>query len=433
MDDTPVEEMRRRRMERISSDQRDKPVAVNVAEFQELLKGTERGQALVVRAKIDFASSNASLRDPVLYRSNVDVPHARTKGKYKAYPTYDLACPIVDSIEGVTHALRDSSYSDRKAQFDWVQEKLGLRRVHIRNFSRINFKRTLMSKRKLKHLVDTKFVDGWDDPRFPTIKGVLRRGMSVDTLKNFMLAQAGSKKQVDMEWDKFWSDNAKIIDKTAARYMAVSSSGSVVLKISNFTGNGVLKIAKHPKDKGGQRFGHKVVYTSNRVWVERDDVQGEAYGELVEGELIALMRWSVVEITKVERDAAGDVTSLEGSLVHKGDFRLCKRKISWVADTPHALKIRATEYDHLVTKNVEPSENFLDFLNERSVATTTMMGNAAMVGLAHGEIVQIERRGFYRVDAPATQAEDDRELALVLVPDGKLSAMSTLSSRLEHR
>ena len=233
LDDTEVDEMRRRRMERIASDHRDKSISTNLEEFKELLSGSPKGQTLVVRAKIDFASNNAALRDPVLYRSNTKTPHARTKTKYKAYPTYDLACPIVDSIEGVTHALRDSSYSDRKEQFDWIQAKLGLRKVHIRNFSRINFKQTLMSKRKLKHLVETGFVEGWDDPRFPTIKGVLRRGMRVETLKSFMLAQAGSKNQVDMEWDKFWSDNTKIVDKTAFRYMGVSVGQKVGLRVTN--------------------------------------------------------------------------------------------------------------------------------------------------------------------------------------------------------
>ena len=141
---------------------------------------------------------NKCMRDPVFYR-HCEIHHLRTGNTFKVYPTYDFACPIVDALEGVTHTLRTSEYNDRNAMYYWVLNALNLRKVEIRDFSRLNFVTTLLSKRSLQKLVDTGIVEGWFDPRFPTVQGILRRGLQVETLKEFMLEQGPTKNTVYMD------------------------------------------------------------------------------------------------------------------------------------------------------------------------------------------------------------------------------------------
>ncbi|CAE6531122.1 unnamed protein product, partial [Rhizoctonia solani] len=168
-DDTGVEQMREERTNGIASKHRDDPVEENLKRFEEMKSGSTEGARWCIRAKISVDDPNKALRDPVIYRCNT-TPHHITGDKWKIYPTYDFACPIVDSIEGVTHALRTNEYRDRNPQYAWMIEALGLRKVIVWDFSRINFIYTLLSKRKLHWFVDEKLVSGWDDPRFPTVR-----------------------------------------------------------------------------------------------------------------------------------------------------------------------------------------------------------------------------------------------------------------------
>jgi bifunctional glutamyl/prolyl-tRNA synthetase len=135
----------------------------------------------------------------------------------RVYPTYDFACPIVDAIENVTHTLRTTEYHDRDDQFYWFVEALKLNRPYIWEYSRLNMTNTVLSKRKLTWFVTEGLVDGWDDPRFPTVRGILRRGMTVEGLKQFIIAQGSSRSVVFMEWDKIWAINKKVIDPIAIR------------------------------------------------------------------------------------------------------------------------------------------------------------------------------------------------------------------------
>lgn len=253
-------------------------------------------------------STNGTMRDPVLYRYN-DTPHHRTGTKYKAYPTYDFACPIVDSIEGVTNALRTTEYNDRDEQYHWLQNAMGLRKVHILAYGKINFVHTVLSKRKLTWFVDNGHVDGWNDPRFPTIQGCIRRGMQVESLKNFIISQGASRRVINMEWDKFWSENKKILEDISPRYMAVTNNTKVLFTVTNIPNEveGVL-INVHPSKP---ELGQRIVRKYNKIYLEGDDCQ-----LFSEGEEVTLVRWGNFFIDRIERDDNGKVLSLEVSFFY---------------------------------------------------------------------------------------------------------------------
>lgn len=158
-------------MNGVPSARRESSVEESLSRFSEMALATPEGKRWCIRAKISFSDPNKAMRDPVIYRVNDTTPHHRTGTKYKIYPTYDFCCPIVDSLEGVTHALRTNEYRDRNPQYFWMLEALGLRKVEVWDFGRLAFVYTLLSKRKLKWFVEEGHVKGWDDPRFPTVRG----------------------------------------------------------------------------------------------------------------------------------------------------------------------------------------------------------------------------------------------------------------------
>jgi len=417
MDDTPQELMQKERMERQNSKHRNQSPDEALRYFNLMKSGSEDGKVWCLRAKIDMSSDNGTMRDPVLYRQNI-TPHHRSGTTYKAYPTYDLACPIVDSIEGVTHALRTTEYDDRNAQFAWIQRVLGLRRVRIQTFARVNFMYTVMSKRKLAWFVDTGRVTGWDDPRFPTVRGVTRRGIDIDALKRFMCSQGASRRVVNMEWNKFWAENKKHIDLYAKRFMAVDKVDTVTLTVTNATdGMEFMSTEYLPKDPS---FGTRLVRIGKNVLLEKVDTEGMEIGEE-----IVLIRWGVVRLTKVDG-------GLEGLFIPDGDIKAAKRKLSWLVNVPENTRTILAEFDNLILKEkLEEDDKIEDCLNPHTQAETEVIGDAGLKKLKENDIIQLERRGYYRVDRP--YINETKPLILFMVPDGKKSSMGGLEGKLAHR
>ena len=162
--------MRDERMNGVASARRNLSPEESLARFAEMATGSTEGKRWCLRAKMSIDDPNKALRDPVIYRVN-DLPHHRTGTRYKIYPTYDFACPVVDALEGVTHALRTNEYRDRNPQYQWMLDATKSRKVDVWDFGRLAFVYTLLSKRKLKWFVEEGHVSGWDDPRFPTVRG----------------------------------------------------------------------------------------------------------------------------------------------------------------------------------------------------------------------------------------------------------------------
>uniref|UniRef100_A0A1D1YWX2 glutamate--tRNA ligase n=2 Tax=Anthurium amnicola TaxID=1678845 RepID=A0A1D1YWX2_9ARAE len=410
VDDTPREQMQKERMDGIESRCRGNSVDKSLALWKEMIAGSERGLQCCIRGKLDMQDPNKSLRDPVYYRCN-PIPHHRIGDKYKVYPTYDFACPFVDATEGITHALRSSEYHDRNAQYYRILEDMGLRQVQIYEFSRLNMVYTLLSKRKLKWFVEMGIVDGWDDPRFPTVQGIVRRGLKIEALIEFILQQGASKNLNLMEWDKLWTINKKIIDPICPRHTAVNEERRVVLFLTN--GPETLFVRIIPRHKKYEGAGMKATTYTKRIWLDFVDAS-----LLSENDEVTLMDWGNAIVKEIKKDEEGNVTSLTGVLHLEGSVKTTKLKLTWLPETDELVRLSLVEYGYLITKKkLEDEEDVTDFLNPCSKRETLALGDSNMRNLKHGEIIQLERRGYFRCDV--TFLRPSKPIVLVAIPDGR--------------
>ncbi|KAI3657184.1 hypothetical protein MP638_007461 [Amoeboaphelidium occidentale] len=406
VDDTPVDVMRQQRMDGIASANRDASPEENMKKFDDMFKATEYGLKCCLRAKISVDAKNKALRDPVIYRCNL-TPHNRTGDKWKIYPTYDFACPIVDSLEGVTHALRTTEYHDRNDQYYWFIDALKLRKVHIWDFSRMNFVYTLLSKRKLQWFVDNEKVESWADPRFPTVRGILRRGLTIEALKKYILMQGPSKNTLLLTWDKLWAVNKQIIDNYVPRFVALDKEGLAEVELEGDEFKSHTEWEKElPKHKKNPDVGTKQTWYSKKIYLDFADAK-----DLQVGEEVTLMDWGNVILTST--------SPLKAKLNLDGDFKKTKKKLTWLAKkndklTPVLLK----DFDFLITKKkLEEGDSFEDCLNPMTELDTAAVGDANLKSLKKGDIIQLERRGYFICD----QAFDEKSgnVTLIAIPDGR--------------
>ncbi|KDR81710.1 hypothetical protein GALMADRAFT_221575 [Galerina marginata CBS 339.88] len=415
-DDTLQLQMQKERWDGIASKHRDDSVEDNLKHFDEMKAGTTEGQRWCLRAKVSVDNPNKAMRDPVIYRCN-PLPHHRTGDKWKIYPTYDFACPVVDSIEGVTHALRTNEYRDRNAQYTWMLEATGLRKVNIWDFSRLNFVYTLLSKRKLRDFVDQKLVAGWDDPRFPTVRGIRRRGMTVEALTQFMLSQGPSQAVVLLEWDSIWSHNKKIIDPIAPRHWALVTEQLVPVVING--GPSSPEVKSVPKHKKNAEIGDKETVYSSSIFIEQEDA-----ASFEDNEEITLMDWGNAILRSKEVDASGVITSITMDLNLEGDFRKTKKKITWLAqptDTHTLPSVTLVDFDYLITKKkLEEDDKVADFATPVTEFKEHAYADANVLKLQKGDIIQFERKGYYIYDN-----NDKSQPEFFKIPDGRAAGIAS--------
>lgn len=416
-DDTLQQQMRDERMHGIASGRRDSSVEDNLARFEEMKKGSEEGIRWCIRAKISVDDPNKAMRDPVIYRCSPEVHH-RTGDKWKIYPTYDFCCPIVDSLEGVTHALRTTEYRDRDAQYQWFLKALKLRNVYNWDFARMNLVRTLLSKRKLTKIVDTQKVWGWDDPRMPTIRGVRRRGMTVPALREYILKQGPSKNIVNLDWASFWATNKKYIDPTAARYTAVDAAAKVPVTIIGAR-EGVVTEEKDRHVKYTNLGKKKVVYSSSIIMEQADAAS------FAQDEEITLMNWGNAIVRKISHSInplaqpAGmkTVTGLELELHLQGDVKKTSKKVTWLSTDQNLIPVELVDFDYLITKDkLEDDDQLEDFLNPKTEFRTTAVADCNVAELKVDDIIQFDRKGYFRVDKEFRNGEP---AVFFQIPTGK--------------
>ncbi|GAW14428.1 hypothetical protein ANO14919_038300 [Xylariales sp. No.14919] len=398
------------RKNRLPSKRRDMGIQETLERFQEMQTGSTEGQRWCLRARIAYDSPNGTLRDPVIYRCNL-TRHHRTGTSWKVYPTYDFCAPILDSIEGVTLALRTNEYRDRNAQYEWMQQALGLRPVPIWDFSRLNFVRTLLSKRKLGRIVKEGGVWDWSDPRMPTVRGIIRRGVAVTALREFILKQGPSRNVVNLEWGTFWAINKKHIDPVAPRHTAIAADDVVYCDVVHRDGApldaAVLDVPKYVKNPS---LGTRKVKTGKTIILEQSDAQSVEIGEV-----ITLMNWgnaTVRDISRTQLPGTADDAQSSGppSIVKRlvleldldsRDFKKTK-KMTWLAAVEeNMVPVELMAFDHLITKDkLEPSDVLEECLTPVTQFTTKAFADCNVADLAKGTVVQFERKAYYRLDVP---------------------------------
>lgn len=350
--------MRDQRTKKIESKYRNTTVEENL-KLYELIK-TGQADDYCIRAKIDMQNNNGCLRDPVLARVS-RIPHHRTGTKYLLYPTYDFACPLIDSYEGVTHVLRTNEYADRIPQYQWVLKAFDMPQLEIYEYSRLNLEHTVLSKRKLTWFVDSGKVEGWNDPRFPTLRGCLRKGIRVETLVEFMLEQGPSKRANLMEWEKIWAINKRIIDPICPRYAAVSVNKASKIIVTN--GPQEPEAITVLNNKLNPQLGERPLWKSNELLIEFDD----ADQLVVVGEKLTLMNWGNFQILTKDLKEDGSYLITAEYLPEDKDFKKTK-KITWLANNTQLLVADLYEFDHLIkTPKVEENDKFEDLVNNNSV------------------------------------------------------------------
>lgn len=315
----------------------------------------------------------------------------------------------------------------------------------FRDYSRVNFVYTLLSKRKLQWFVDRSLVTGWDDPRFPTVRGILRRGMTVEALKRYILMQGASKNTIMLEWDKLWTMNKQLIDPIAPKHVAISSKNmfvrflarftpsfltkhSCIMKLSNGPGEPFVKeMAKHKKNES---IGTKQTHFSNEIFIEYDDAV-----ELSRFEEVTLMDWGNVVVEDVVKSSDNIVSLIHARLHLEGDFKKTKKKLTWffciqfiltllrrLSCWKNLVPVQLQDYDYLITKKkLEENDTLDDFVNPLTEFISFAKGDANMSSLRKGDIIQLERRGYYICDQPLSESSP---INLILIPDGRASSIA---------
>ncbi|MBV4427225.1 glutamine--tRNA ligase/YqeY domain fusion protein [Clostridium tyrobutyricum] len=388
---------------------RNRTVDENLELFEKMKNGEYKDGEKVLRAKIDVKSPNINMRDPIIYRI-AHAYHQNTKDKWCIYPMYDFAHPLEDAIEGVTHSICTLEFEDHRPLYDWIVRECEMKKVPKQiEFARLNITNTVMSKRKLKKLVDEKFVDGWDDPRMPTIAGLRRRGFTPGSIRNFCRAIGVAKASsvVDSQMlDYFLRDD---LEKKAPRTMAVLRPLKVVItnypdgKIENF------EVENNPDDPTA---GTRNVPFSKELYIEQEDFMEnppKKYYRLFIGNEVRLKSAYFIKCNEVVKDESGNIVELhctydpESRGGNSPDGRKVRGTIHWVnVETAIPAEIRL--YQPLIVEDGEDgSDSFLDNVNPNSLEILNGFLEPNMKDVKSGQKYQFFRHGYFSADPKYTK------------------------------
>ena len=397
-----------------NSPYRERTIEENLALFQAMREGKFGNGEKVLRAKIDMASPNINLRDPVIYRIS-HASHHNTGDKWCIYPMYSFAHPLEDAIEGVTHSLCTTEFEDQRPLYDWVIRECEMESTPQQiEFGRLNITNTVMSKRKLKLLVDEKFVDGWDDPRMPTISGLRRRGVTPEAIHEFSKELGISKGSgaVDSAMlDHFVREDLKL---KAPRTMGVLNPLKVV--ITNYP-EGQVEMLDAEINPENPEMGIRQIPFSREIYIEQEDFMEDPpkkYFRLFPGNEVRLKHAYFIKCEEVIKDDNGNVIELRCTYDQETKSgtgftgRKVKGTLHWVEAT-NAIPAEFRLYEPLIlddeTEEIEEGKTFLDYVNEKSLEIVQGFIEPNMKDVKAYDKYQFFRHGYFSADPKYTTSE----------------------------
>jgi len=390
---------------------RDRSVEENLLLFEKMRTGEYKDGERTLRAKIDMASPNMHMRDPVLYRI-LHAEHHRTGNKWCIYPMYDYAHGQSDSIEKITHSICTLEFEVHRPLYDWFINELGIFAPRQIEFARLNISYTIMSKRKLLELVKENFVNGWDDPRMPTICGLRRRGYTPESIRHFAETIGVAKRDNVIDVALLEHCIREDLNKKSQRIMGVINPLKVI--IDNYPEDQIdeLDAINNPEDLG---MGSRKVTFSKIIYIEKDDFMEDPpkkYFRLSPGSEVRLRYAYFLKCVDVIKDASGNITELHGTIdpASRGgnspDDRKVQGTIHWVSEK-HAIKVETRLYDRLFIKenpdDTEEGKDYKDSLNPDSLKTVNALLEPFILQTNPGDKLQLERTGYFCVDKDSTK------------------------------
>ena len=389
---------------------RERSIEENLALFNGMKNGEYADNSKTLRLKIDMNSPNINMRDPVIYRIR-RAHHQRTGDSWCIYPMYDYAHCLSDMLEGITHSICTLEFEDHRPLYDWILDTLKTP-CHPQQieFARLNLEYTMMSKRRLLELVEGQHVEGWDDPRMPTISGVRRRGVPPDAVRAFAERIGVTKKNTTIEIELFETTVRENLDETCARAMAVLRPIKVNLTNVASDSEEFVDCAWHPKKP---EMGSRKVGFSNQIFIEQDDFMEhppKGFHRLVPGGEVRLRHIGIIKCDEVVKNSDGQVTQLNCSLDHtsrpglEGSKRKVKGTIHWVSAS-HSFEARVRLYDRLFSvPSPSDTDDWKSCLNPSSLELIDSV--RVEQSLADSQAMsrfQFERVGYFCVDEQGAQ------------------------------
>lgn len=390
-----------------NSPYRNQNVKKNLKLFKQMKNGKFKDGDVCLRAKIDMNSSNIVMRDPVLYRIKKK-SHYRTKKKWCIYPTYDFSHCISDAIEKITHSLCSLEFSDNNQLYQWILKNLNIKKyAHQYEFSRLNLEYTILSKRKLKILIQKKIVTGWDDPRMPTISGLRKRGYTAQSIKNFCEKIGISRKNNLIEFSLLEHCVRNHLNHISYRFMAIINPLKIIIINLPDEYNEKIIVNNHPLYPD---MGYHKIYFNKIIYIDKNDfreIANKKYKRLTINQEVRLRYAYIIKVKKIIKNDLGDIKKIyctydENTLNKNPLDRKVKGVIHWISKK-NSISAKFKIFQHIFTiKNPDLIKNYLKYINNESIKNKNGFIEKSLIKNINKKFFQFEREGYFIIDKKET-------------------------------